>query len=123
MRLRGGECCWSKINDDARQMIGFMLREAGHEVYEAVDGLAGVETAFRERPDIAIVDIGLPGFDGCEVAQRLRANPETNGMVLVALTGYGLPEDKRRAAEAGFAEHLMKPVDFDQLRRVISLDA
>jgi CheY-like chemotaxis protein len=104
-------------------MIAFMLREAGHEVYEAVDGLAGVETAFRERPDIALVDVGLPGFDGYEVAQRIRANPETNGMVLVALTGYGLPEDKRRAAEAGFAEHLMKPVDFDQLRRVISLDA
>ena len=110
-------------NDDARQMIAFMLREAGHEVYEAVDGAAGVETAFRERPDIAIVDVGLPGFDGYEVAQRIRENPETNGMVLVALTGYGLPEDKRRAAEAGFAEHLMKPVDFDQLRRVISLDA
>jgi two-component system, sensor histidine kinase len=110
-------------NEDARQMIAFMLRKAGHEVYEAADGMAGVETAFRERPNIAIVDVGLPGLDGYEVAQRIRANPETNSMVLVALTGYGLPEDKRRAAEAGFAEHLMKPVDFDQLRRVICLPA
>jgi signal transduction histidine kinase/CheY-like chemotaxis protein len=108
-------------NDDARRMIAFVLEQAGHNVYEAVDGLKGVETALRQRPDIAIVDLGLPGLDGYEVAQRIRSRPETSGMVLIALTGYGRPEDRRRAAEAGFDQHLLKPVDIDQLVRAVAL--
>jgi CheY-like chemotaxis protein len=104
-------------------MIAFMLQQAGHEVYEVADGLAAVETAHREHPDVAIVDVGLPGLDGYEVARRIRSSPETNGMALVALTGYGLPEDKRRASEAGFNAHLMKPVDLDQVMRAIALGA
>jgi len=71
------------------------------------------------KPDIALLDIGMPGMDGYELARRIRATPRGNGLVLVALTGWGQADDKQRAAEAGFDEHLTKPVDPDLLSRVI----
>jgi CheY-like chemotaxis protein len=70
-----------------------------------------VEAALRSRPDAAVVDVGLPGFDGYEVARRIRAAPEGASLLLVALTGYGQPADRRRAEDAGFDLHLVKPVD------------
>ena len=73
-----------------------------------------------EQPDVAFIDIGLPGIDGHEVARRLRAAPEGRDLVLVALTGYGRPDDARRAREAGFDAHLIKPVDVDELSRVLA---
>ena len=95
-------------NADAREMLHHLLRLAGHAVTEATDGPGGLAAALRERPDIALVDVGLPGFDGYELARRLRATDA--GMYLVALTGYGQPDDRRRAMEAGFDAHLVKPV-------------
>ena len=87
---------------------------------EAADGPAGVETALSLRPEVALVDIGLPGLDGYQVARRLRANPDCDDMVLIALTGYALNEDRRRAEEAGFQGYLAKPVDPKRLMQLIA---
>ncbi|MES2346022.1 MAG: response regulator [Pseudomonadota bacterium] len=106
-------------NDDGREMMTMMLSCYGYEVQAAADGLQGLEAAGRFLPELALVDIGLPGIDGYEVARRLRADPATRHMRLIALTGYGQAEDLRRVMEAGFDRHLVKPVDIDQLMEVI----
>jgi two-component system, sensor histidine kinase len=98
-------------NDDGREMMASMLGAYDFTVHQAADGLAGVAAACANPSDVALVDIGLPGIDGYEVARRLRKNPETRNMRLIALTGYGLAEDQRRVLEAGFDLHLVKPVD------------
>ncbi len=106
-------------NDDGREMMAMMLDCYGYQVQHAADGLAGIEKALSYRPDVALVDIGLPGIDGYEVARRLRANEVTRGIRLIALTGYGLAEDQRRVLEAGFDMHLVKPVDIESLMKAI----
>ncbi|SEO06123.1 Signal transduction histidine kinase [Duganella sp. CF517] len=106
-------------NEDGREMMAMMLSCYGYEVQHAEDGLRGLEVAARFRPDLALVDIGLPGIDGYEVARRLRADPATRDIKLIALTGYGLAEDLRRVLDAGFDRHLVKPVDIDHLMEVI----
>jgi signal transduction histidine kinase len=106
-------------NEDGREMMAMMLSCYGYEVQYAEDGLRGLEAAARFRPDLALVDIGLPGIDGYEVARRLRADPATRDIKLIALTGYGLAEDLRRVLDAGFDRHLVKPVDIDHLMEVI----
>ncbi|WP_246312631.1 response regulator [Pseudaquabacterium terrae] len=88
-----------------------------HEVFEAADGEAGLELAFRLRADAALVDIGLPRMDGYEFARRVRAQGAS--LWLVALTGYGHPEDRQHALEAGFEEHLVKPISVDELERIV----
>src|SRR5262249_52707539 len=93
-------------NDDARQTLRSMLELWGHEVREASDGARGLETATEFRPDVALIDVGLPGIDGHEVARRLRAAEPSKGLRLIALTGYGLPKDAQEAREAGFDAHL-----------------
>ena len=97
-------------NEDARQMLQMLLVLAGHDVEAAADGPSGVEIARRKRPDIAVIDLGLPGMDGYEVARRLRKEPRPD-LRLIALTGYGQAEDRRKTLEAGFDMHLVKPVD------------
>jgi two-component system CheB/CheR fusion protein len=106
-------------NADARESLRTVLELAGHEVYEADSGPSGIDTALQLRPDVTFVDIGLPGVDGYEVARRLRASAETR-LRLVALSGYGQPDDRRRADEAGFDAHLVKPVHPAVLLRVIA---
>jgi signal transduction histidine kinase len=106
-------------NDDGREMMSMMLGAYGYDVATAADGLLGLSAAQDYQPDLALVDIGLPGIDGYEVARRLRADPATREIKLIALTGYGLAEDLRRVMEAGFDRHLVKPVDIDQLMEVI----
>jgi CheY-like chemotaxis protein len=100
-------------------MLRYLLERQGHEVHEAVDGPSGVEAILRVRPDIALVDVGLPGLDGYGVARRVRAGEGGREVRLVALTGYGLPEDHRRSQEAGFDGHLVKPVDPTRLAALI----
>jgi signal transduction histidine kinase/ActR/RegA family two-component response regulator len=107
-------------NDDARETLRLLLEVAGHEVYAADGGPEAVEMLRSLRPDIAFVDIGLPGFDGYEVARSVRASAEGRDMLLVALTGYGQPEDRRRAAAAGFDVHVVKPLDHDRLVELLS---
>jgi signal transduction histidine kinase len=102
-------------NSDARESLRWALEQMGHEILEADSGPTGVEAALAGRPDVALIDIGLPGFDGYEVAKRIRSAPQVCGIVLIALTGYGQPEDRRRAEQAGFDLHLVKPLDFDRL--------
>lgn len=98
-------------NADGREMMASMLGAYDYPVCQAADGLAGLEAARSSVPDVALVDIGLPGIDGYEVARRLRQDPATRNMRLIALTGYGLAEDQRQVMEAGFDLHLVKPVD------------
>jgi CheY-like chemotaxis protein len=97
-----------------------MLRLNGHQVHEADSGPGGVASMQAVHPDIAIVDIGLPGFDGYEVARRTRASPETKAVRLVALTGYGQEEDRRNAQAAGFDWFLVKPADMGAISEILT---
>ena len=110
-------------NDDARAMVSALLEHAGHEVHEAGDGMAGLEIALRVSPEIALVDLGLPGIDGLEVARRLRELDAGDRLLLVALTGYGQASDRRNTLDAGFDVHLVKPVQPDRLTEVLALSA
>lgn len=97
-------------NADARDALRALLELDGHAVAAAGEGPTALDLARLHDPDVALVDIGLPGMDGFEVARRLRARGARRP-VLIALTGYGQPEDRRRATEAGFDGLLVKPVD------------
>jgi CheY-like chemotaxis protein/two-component sensor histidine kinase len=103
-------------HEDSRTMLRLLLEQTGHEAVEAVDGIDGVQLALSRRPDVAIVDIGLPGINGYEVARRLRQLPRSRPIALIALTGYGQDEDRRRALQVGFDRHLVKPVDAERLK-------
>ncbi len=105
-------------NRDAALLLHDLLQSQGYEVRVAFDGADAVGVARRFRPDIAVLDIGLPVMDGYELAGRLREALGT-GVRLVALTGYGQQSDQRRAAEAGFDRHLVKPVDPATIGRVL----
>jgi two-component system CheB/CheR fusion protein len=102
-------------NDDTRQMLSAFLEQSGFECHSARTGPAGLELIEAMRPDVALVDVGLPEMNGLELARRVRANAENEGVFLVAVTGYGLPQDRAAATEAGFDGHLVKPVDPDRL--------
>ncbi|MCW2546878.1 MAG: hypothetical protein JWN96_1338 [Mycobacterium sp.] len=106
-------------NADARKVMEKLIRLWGHEVEVATDGPEAVTKAASLRPDVVVLDIGLPGFDGYEVARRLRANGNRD-TCLIALTGYGQNDDRLRAIDAGFNAHVVKPVDFMQLSRLIT---
>lgn len=106
-------------NEDSLELLQMWLGRMGHTVEGADDGLAGADKILSWRPDVALVDIGLPELDGYGVAERVRANPLGSGVFMVALTGYGRPEDRRRALAAGFDEHVVKPIDEATLRRVL----
>ena len=107
-------------NPDIGETLRDLLQIFGHRVELAGDGLRGVQLALATRPDAALVDIGLPGIDGYEVARRLRATDAGKEIVLVALTGYGRPEDRERAIQSGFDAHLVKPVDPDELNQLLA---
>jgi len=107
-------------NDDARHMLVAALTLDGHQVHAAPDGESGLQLAERSPPDVALIDIRLPGIDGYEVARRLRAANERRRITLVALTGFGQTEDRRRAFDAGFDAHLVKPVNAERLKRVLA---
>jgi len=108
-------------NEDARVMLRTYLQLGGHRVHEASSGPEAVEVAFEARPDIVLLDLGLPGFDGFEVARRLKHDVRTQQTVLIALTGYGQEEDRERTTRLGFAAHLVKPVSPERLDEVFAL--
>ncbi|HEY0858048.1 MAG TPA: ATP-binding protein, partial [Albitalea sp.] len=116
----GGRILLVDDNADASEMLRLLLQEAGHEVQVAPDGPSALAVADSFRPDIALLDIGLPGMDGYELAVRLRAAPRLQGVKLVALTGYGREPDRARAMATHFDEHLVKPVPAEQLLEVIA---
>jgi len=98
-------------NIDNAEIMAAVLRESGHEVYVAHDGRSAVAEARRLRPEFLFLDLGLPGLDGFQVAETLRREPGLEAMRIIAVTAYGQESDRRRAREAGFDQHLVKPVD------------
>jgi CheY-like chemotaxis protein len=104
---------------DAREAVRCLLEVRGHRVDVAADGPGAVDSALTSRPEVVLVDIGLPGLDGFEVARRIRASDEGKHMRLVALTGYGDVADRQRAMESGFDAHLVKPIDPDYLYQLL----
>jgi CheY-like chemotaxis protein len=108
-------------NRDAAESLVELLELWGHRVWMAPDGERGIEAARTHRPEVVFLDIGMPGMDGYTVARHLRAEPATREMVLVALTGYGAEEDRRRSRDAGFDHHLVKPADPEELQRLLEV--
>jgi CheY-like chemotaxis protein len=107
-------------NRDARETLRMLLELAGHEVFEAEEGGRGLELLRSKRPQIALIDVGLPGLDGYDVAKRFRAQALNSEVVLVALTGYGTEDARRRSREAGFDHHLVKPVKAEFLDELLA---
>jgi CheY-like chemotaxis protein len=107
-------------NADAAQMLGMLLLAQGHEVLTVHDGPSTLDAAVDFRPDVVLLDIGLPGMDGYEVATRLRQQAIFEGLVLVAMTGYGQDSDRKRSHESGFDHHLVKPPDFVKLKEILA---
>jgi len=105
-------------NRMAARSMEMFLSDSGHTVEIAHTGPTGIEVARRFRPEVVLCDIGLPELDGYEVARTLRQE-QGNGLVLIAITGYGQQSDRRRARGAGFDNHLTKPVDLDELNRLL----
>lgn len=106
-------------NKDAAESMSMLLEMWGHEVAFAYDGPSAIETAEQWRPEAVFLDIGLPGMDGYQVAERLRALPQAKDAVLIAITGYGQEDDRLRSQRAGIDYHLVKPVAPDALRNLI----
>lgn len=105
---------------DQVEALGELLTVLGHEVRTALDGESGIQAALAFVPDVALVDIGLPGISGYEVARRFRAEPALRHTRLVAQTGWGEPEDVALARAAGFDLHFIKPLDLDQLKAAVT---
>ena len=108
-------------NDDSREMLTEALGLKGHEVRSVNDGRSALDAVDAWRPDVVILDIGLPGMNGHEVARRLRQQPELRDVVLVALTGWGQEQDRERSFAAGIEHHLTKPLDPDKLDELLAV--
>ena len=106
-------------NPDAAESLRLLLELSGYDVAVAGTGPDGVQIGREWRPEAVLCDIGLPGLDGYGVARSLRADPNTAHALLVAVTGYGQEEDRRKAREAGFDHHLVKPADPAEIRRLL----
>jgi PAS domain S-box-containing protein len=107
-------------NRDAADSLGMLLRMMGNEVRTVYDGLEAVAAAQAFRPDVVLLDLGLPKMDGYEVARRIRDDERGKHVLIVALTGWGQEEDRRRSKGAGFDHHMTKPIDFDDLGKLLS---
>ena len=107
-------------NEDTATTAALLLRQSGHDVRTAPDGPSALETALDFRPDVALLDIGLPGLDGFEVAKRMRQQPSLQRIVLVAVTGYGRESERQLAQEAGFDHHLVKPTELEKVQEILA---
>jgi len=106
--------------DAADSLAKYLSRAMGQQVEVAYDGPEALEAADRFRPDVILLDLGLPGMSGFEVAQRLRRRAEFRGTLLVAVTGWSQEEDRRRSKEVGFDLHLVKPVEPKAIRELLT---
>ncbi|HEX5764443.1 MAG TPA: PAS domain S-box protein [Woeseiaceae bacterium] len=107
-------------NRDSADLQAALLQHNGHKVMTAYNGRDALEVAVSFRPEVILLDLGLPEVDGYEVAYRLRQQPELDGVVLVAMTGYGQPEDRQRSQAVGFDHHLVKPAEFADLQNILT---
>jgi CheY-like chemotaxis protein len=106
-------------NVDSATVLAILLRASGHEVHTVHDGIAALEASESFRPDLVILDIGMPKLNGYDVARQIRSRRDSD-MMLVAVTGWGQEQDKRRSREAGFDHHLTKPVDLVALEKILA---
>jgi CheY-like chemotaxis protein len=114
------------VVDDSRvqaKSLSMLLELMGHEVRLAYDGPSALEVSAEFVPDVALIDVGLPGMDGYEVARRIREQPDLRHTVLIAQTGWGRDEDREESRLAGFDHHLAKPLDHDLLERILAAPA
>jgi CheY-like chemotaxis protein len=109
-------------NMDSSEPLSLLLQAKGHETRIAVEGQEAIEVADEFLPDCVILDLGLPGIDGYEVARRLRERPYAATLTLVALTGWAGKDVRVKAAEAGFDYHLVKPVNLEELERIVTAE-
>ncbi|MBI3861367.1 MAG: hybrid sensor histidine kinase/response regulator [Planctomycetia bacterium] len=107
-------------NVDAAESIALLLEAAGHHVRMSYDGPTALAAALDFRPQVVLLDLGLPGLDGFEVAKRLRQQPALSGIALVAVTGYGQVSDRQRSLDAGFDHHLVKPANFQKVQHILA---
>ena len=107
-------------NQDSAETITLMVEMWGHEARTVHDGPAAVEACLQFRPDVVLLDIGLPGMNGFDVARRLRGQGDLDGLLLVAMTGYGQEEDRQLSREAGFNHHMVKPIEPAELRALLA---
>jgi CheY-like chemotaxis protein len=105
---------------DAADSLGMLLKYLGADVQVVYDGPSALKALALYRPAVVLLDIGMPGMDGYELAQRIRQEPAWQKLVLIALTGWGLEEDRRRSRAAGIDHHLVKPVDADALQGLLA---
>jgi CheY-like chemotaxis protein len=106
-------------NRDSADSLAMMLEMLGHEVSSAHDGVEALETAKASKPELVFMDLGMPRMNGYDAARLIRSQPECKGTVLVALTGWGQEEDRRRSYEAGFDHHIVKPIDFSAVEKLL----
>jgi DNA-binding response OmpR family regulator len=104
---------------DSANSLAMLLQIMGNDTRTAYDGQQGVDVAEKFRPDVTLLDIGLPTLDGYEACRRIRREPWGRNVVLIALTGWGQDEDRRRSHEAGFDHHMVKPVDPQELMKLL----
>jgi CheY-like chemotaxis protein len=107
-------------NQDAARIFAVLLRSVGHDVRTSHDGPSALEAAINYLPDAVLLDLGLPGMSGFDVAKRMRQEPSLANVVLIALTGYGRPEDRQQSLDAGVDHHLIKPAEFEQVRQILA---
>ena len=107
-------------NHAAAESLATLLALQGHDVRTAYDGPGALDAAEELRPGVILLDIGLPGMSGYEVARKVREQPRLQDAALIAVTGWGQEEDRRRSREAGFRHHLVKPVDPAELERLLA---
>jgi CheY-like chemotaxis protein len=107
-------------NEDAALSLALVLQIIGHQTRTAHDGLVAFETAEAFRPEVVLLDIGLPRCNGYDVCRRLRSQPWGHHMAIIALTGWGRDDDKRRCQEAGFNFHLLKPIEPTELTKLLA---
>jgi two-component system cell cycle response regulator DivK len=106
-------------NHDIHELVRFLLEQAGHDVLAAYDGLSGVKLANEEKPDMILLDLAIPELDGWEVAKQVRANPEMQSTPMVALTARTLPDELKRALDAGCNGYISKPINVESFREMV----
>lgn len=107
-------------NADAAEMLGLLLERRGHTARTAASGVQALDLATQARPDVALLDVGLPDMSGYDLGRKLRSLPGLEGLPIAAITGYGQGDDQQKSRDAGFVAHLVKPVDMEEIGQLLS---